>query len=662
MKQTSNTDRALISLILVAVPLAYWPYLKDYTLAPKLLVWQLPLIFYTSKQMLASRSFPNNPIILPATAYLFLNSISLGWATDPVAGLAELIKLLTGFIFLCAVSSRDPEDHDSFATYLVLAVTGSAILGILQYLGMSLWRIPSAGLPSGTLGFRNIAAMVTIQTIPFAVWKVLRSQRGSKIGWSICVVVLVGFLLQARTRGAWLGLAGASVFGLVLIYTSGGLARQWRILAFAGILGIGLGTLPSQINKMGPQDIDEKKTEISDALGSVLAPGGDRGRLVVWGQTLSMMADYPVNGVGLGNWSIQYPKYDGRKTVTFDASPSRPHNDFIWIASELGLVGLITFLWMLIAAARVWRENRLGKNMGLSTAAIASLAAVLIHGCFSFPRDRATPTLLFWFALGILGSLSHGPKTSRGRTRWAVTSACTVLLALLSTRLVAFETLMHEAARFERKGDWNRVASLSSQALKVGRFHPEVIHLRGYALNTSGEYSDAVEHYSRYQDRRPHDVQFLNGYAIALHNKGSTVEAEQHYRQARDLVAHTIDLDYNLATLLIQTKRPEEAIELLENVARQESPTGTLLFHLGNALALSGNTTRAIEVLEQSVRVDPEIAQSWMVLGELYLRHRRNSEAIDALEDFLLRHDLEDQYSRRARNVIESLKRKSGEQ
>jgi len=412
---------------------------------------------------------------------------------------------------------------------------------------------------------------------------------------------------------------------------------------------------------MGPQDIDEKKTEISDALGSVLAPGGDRGRLVVWGQTLSMMADYPVNGVGLGSWSIQYPKYDEGKTVTFDAAPSRPHNDFIWIASELGLVGLITFLWMLIAAACVWRKNRSGSNTGVSTAAIASLAAVLIHGCFSFPRDRATPTLLFWFALGILGSLSRGSETFRGRTRWAVTSACTVLLALLSTRLLAFEALMHQATSFERQGNWNKVASLSAQALETGRLHPEAIHLRGYALNKLGKYADAVEHYAPHQELRPHDVQFLNGYAIALHNTGSTAEAEQRYRQARNIVARSIDLDYNLATLLIQTNQPEEAIELLENVARQESPTGPLLFHLGNALALSGKTARAIEVLEQSLRVDPEIAQSWMVLGELYLRQGKNSEAIDALEGFLLRHELEDQFSRRARNVIESLKRKSEE-
>lgn len=662
MTQTSNTDRALISLILVAVPLVYWPYLKDYTLGPKLLVWQLPLIWFSARQILAPRTFPNNPIILAASAYLFLNTISLGWALDPVAGLVELVKLLTGFIFLCAVSSRDPDDHDTFATYLILAVTGSAILGILQHLGVSPWRIPSSGLPSGTLGFRNIAAMVTIQTIPFAVWKTLRSERKSEIGWAICVALLVGFLILTRTRGAWVGLAGASCFGLVLVSTDKGIGKRWRPLALAGILGLGLGFLPSQIEKTGPQSIDEKKTEIADAIGSVMASGGDRGRLVVWGSTLSMLAEYPFVGVGLGNWSIQYPKYDGAQTVSFDASPSRPHNDFLWIASELGAAGLIPFLWMLLAAGRVWRQNGAGNNAGISTAAIASLTAVLIHGCFSFPRDRATPTLLFWFALGILGSLSPGTGASRSKAKWAVTTVCTILLALVSARLLAFEALMHQAARSEREGNWEKVASTSARALESGRFHPEAIHLRGYALNTSGRYADAAMHYKRHQTLRPHDVQFLNGYAIALHNTGSLAEAEHRYLQARDLIVRSADLDYNLATLLIQMKRPEEAVDLLEFVARKEGPSGPLLFHLGNALALSGRTDRAVEVLKQATREYPGIAQSWLVLGELYLRQGKHSEAVTTLEGFLLQHPVDDQYSRRARRVIESLNRKPEEQ
>ena len=649
MTSSRSVDTALVGGILLAVPLVYWPELKDYTLAPKLIIAQIALIAILARFALQRCLVTRSPLLLPATAYVLVSALSIFLATDPVVSVLELAKITTGFTLFLVVSTREPNELESCFQALVVAAAASAVLGIFQHLNALPWTIPSAGLPSGTLGFRNIAAMVTIQTIPFAIYFLTRST-ASVYRWAAVLTLLLAFLVQTRSRGAWLGLLIAIVVGFIVVRFSPTVIRIPRkALAISLVLGVLLGAIPPQTGKLGPQDIDEKKTTISDTIGSVLSDGGDRGRTMLWKRTLEMIVDQPF-GVGLGNWAIQYPRYDSGTLVTFHGAPARPHNDYLWIASESGIVGLGIFIWLLAVALRAGIRG----DRDIALAAAISLVALMVHSCFSFPRDRATPTLIFWFVLGILGSDRQRAKNVN-RLQWLTAAVVMGVSVLLSARLFSFESHLHHARAPEQAGDWKEVARHTSLALETGRFHSEAIHLHGYALNAQGDFEGALAHYSGDAHRRPHDVQFLNGYAIALQNTGNHTEAIAQYQHARDLVAPSTDLDYNLATLLIQAHRPDEAIELLVGVARSEPLDAAVQFHLGNAHALTGRAPEAIEHLRKALELEPLFPQAWMILGETYYRAGRSDETLEALESFLGMHKTDDAYSRRARRIIKSL-------
>lgn len=647
----------LISAIVMLTPLVYWPYLKDYTLGPKLLAWQIPLALLAIRYGIGKVPMPCGPVTVAATAYLLINALSLLWATDTVAGLLELSKLATGLVFLLILATRPEKEFARYAEAAVAAAAVAASLGVLQHLDLAPWTIPSAGLPSGTLGFRNIAAMLAIQTIPFGLWLLVTTARRNVI-WAVCVAILFGFLIQTRTRGAWLGALAAMAFLVVTYYrfdlSLNGRGRKVIIAVTAGLV---LGVLPARLEKVGPQSIDEKKTTVTDAIASVVSPGGDRDRLTLWARTLDAISAHPAVGVGLGNWAVHYPKYDAGSLVTYNGSPSRPHNDFLWIASELGMIGLAALIWMIVAAIRATaRTAQRGLAPPVAIAAAASLIAILVHGCFSFPRERATPTMLFWFALGcIAATAATSLKRRRIEFRWIFGAAVILLAVALTARVIAFESHMYRTIHPERRGDWVAVAQHTEAALSEGRFHPEALHLHGYALNTSGRYPEAARHYERYAAVRPYDVQFLNGYAIALQNTGDLEAAREMYQRARSLVTSSVDLDYNLATLLIGMKRPAEAVRLLEKVWETEGPSGALLFHLGNARALAGQDEKAIEALEQAVDLAPALTQARFVLGELYLRRDRAGDARESFRKFLELHTTQDRYSRRARALLEKL-------
>ena len=78
-----------------------------------------------------------------------------------------------------------------------------------------------------------------------------------------------------------------------------------------------------------------------------------------------------------------------------------PHNDFLRIGAELGLVGLGLFLWILVSAGRrMWvalRQTRDARLAGLA----GGLGAFLVTSVASNPLVVRDVSYVFWIALGL---------------------------------------------------------------------------------------------------------------------------------------------------------------------------------------------------------------------------------------------------------------------
>ncbi|MGB9589072.1 MAG: O-antigen ligase family protein, partial [Armatimonadota bacterium] len=79
--------------------------------------------------------------------------------------------------------------------------------------------------------------------------------------------------------------------------------------------------------------------------------GGDFDRFVIWQDAFRMfMSVNPVLGVGPGNY---HPYVYYHNTIWFGGRTyTTAHSNYVQMASELGLVGLIVFLWVVIAGIR----------------------------------------------------------------------------------------------------------------------------------------------------------------------------------------------------------------------------------------------------------------------------------------------------------------------
>jgi hypothetical protein len=69
-------------------------------------------------------------------------------------------------------------------------------------------------------------------------------------------------------------------------------------------------------------------------------------RLQLWKHTIQVVEDFPLWGVGIGEFNFALAKYSpGYTWGTIETF--HPHNYFLQIAAEMGLIGLYAFLWVL---------------------------------------------------------------------------------------------------------------------------------------------------------------------------------------------------------------------------------------------------------------------------------------------------------------------------
>ena len=75
-------------------------------------------------------------------------------------------------------------------------------------------------------------------------------------------------------------------------------------------------------------------------------------RIVLWKEAIAIIKDHPFLGCGLNTYSIVAPKYK-----IAEGGGIYPHNSYLQMAAETGLLGLGAFLWIIIILFRTSLSN-----------------------------------------------------------------------------------------------------------------------------------------------------------------------------------------------------------------------------------------------------------------------------------------------------------------
>lgn len=273
-------------------------------------------------------------------------------------------------------------------------------IGIVQYFtGFALdekfiktYEFGGAIRIASTLSHPNAYAGYLILIIfPVIMLSIYEKNKSKKIVYILFSILVFTNLLMTYSRNALLGFA-IGVVVLALLYSIK------LLFAFSGF-GILTLLIPSVFHRV--RDI----TNLAQ----------NESRIKLWKTALMMIKEHPLLGVGNGNYVSQYDTYIQKYRLDYNSYTHYPtHNSYLKVQSELGIVGIVSFLGIVITG--LFRVKKLYSTtrdkfhnafyMGVMASMVAFLFMNLSDNLFFVPKA----TTYFWFLLATAEALLNNPN------------------------------------------------------------------------------------------------------------------------------------------------------------------------------------------------------------------------------------------------------------
>jgi len=296
---------------------------------------------------------------------------------------------------------------------LLITILASALLivfdsGVQFFRGIDFlrgyaWRNLTASFSSSV----GIASWLTIM-IPLFLGLLL-SNKGKKKRFNlpliILIIILITCLLATYIRGAWMGLLIG--FFLVFGYIFKNLNLKVKLSCLSAVTAVLViffilpQPLRSKVTAIGR--INFKGTMINTRIKSIFKI--EKGtsaliRLMLWKEALKVARDYPLTGCGLNTYSIVARDYK-----SFEGGGVYPHNSYLQMLAETGLLGLLAFFWVLFTFFKIGLHYLNQRKDFLALGLLSGILAFLAHAFFDTHIYSLQLVVLFWFMLGLTVAL-----------------------------------------------------------------------------------------------------------------------------------------------------------------------------------------------------------------------------------------------------------------
>jgi len=356
----------------------------------------LAIFSFLVKLLISKKALPKTPINIAVFIYVLICFLSIFVSSRYQVSIRTFLgKVLTNATLLfIVVDTLNTVRRKKIFIYILL---GSSLLlgidGIYQYFTHKdfIRQRPYIDIPRiyATFPTPNDFGCYLITIMPFVLMNLFRKFKYKR--WNILntglFLLLFSCLILTVSRGAWFAFIGTILFMSMWIHSLG--------IVF---LIVGIFILATQ-----QFYFPVLKNRISSFF--VFQDSSSQDRMIMWTTAWNMFLAKPLVGLGLGTFMFNFPKY--LNEVYIHGTPYA-HNCYLQMASEIGSLGLVSFLAILaiLFMRGVIILNKWEKSFNWYVL-LASLAAVLGF-CVQMTVDTNFYNLdlgvLLWLMIGVAAS------------------------------------------------------------------------------------------------------------------------------------------------------------------------------------------------------------------------------------------------------------------
>lgn len=356
------------------------------------------------------------------TYVLFFVTVLLATVTSIEFKLSSrfLMFHITCFIFVLIISSyfNKIERLNTLLQGMLMGVLAISLYGLWQGITKSVPFDPSLtdmesnqGMPGrvfSTMANPNNFAEILVMAFPFSVAMLINAKNNIiKLLNVLCIGAITGALIYTGSRSLWIAFA-FSVF-ILLIFKK----PRW----IPGFLVLGLLSIP-----LLPDFILKRILTI----GNAATDSSANYRIKIFDTVYPMLQDYWTTGVGLG--TDIFMKISARYYQFTSKIPVHSHILYTQVLAEMGIMGLLTFLWTVGKTIKIGIVGSKSKSIArelagnlssafagsyisdIHIAGVASICSMLpvffVEYIWYYPRVM----IFFWIVMAIIMAANNVDK------------------------------------------------------------------------------------------------------------------------------------------------------------------------------------------------------------------------------------------------------------
>lgn len=389
----------LISLILIFLPsyLIRFSVFGIPTTVLEILIYIVFIIGLWQARKIGFRKIPLK-IVLPVALLVIAIVLSIIITPDKNVALGEAKGFFFDPMLVFWLIYQFVKNQDTKKLFIGLSISGLFVAGytILQKI---LGNLTPDGRVIGVFGYSpNYTALFLV---PISVWLAaygIQLTAKKKLGPLAvsCVLFAINLLAiyYSGSRGGFLAVgAGLGIFALLYFWSQIKKSLTTKIIIVILII------MASYIAW------DLFRPDFSASLDSGRVVTSNNLRAQIWQTTLELGAKHPILGVGLGNFQNafaeltlnrgNFPEYITPMALT-------PHNIFLMFWLSTGILGLIAFIWLLVA---FFKEGLSKNDNQYKYILMAVMVSILAYGLIESSIWKNDLGIIFWTIFALVFTL-----------------------------------------------------------------------------------------------------------------------------------------------------------------------------------------------------------------------------------------------------------------